>query len=36
LTVKAYAEVWGTDNTGLEYVPVAWVCSSYFFVRLKC
>jgi len=25
LTVKAYAEVWGTDSTGLEYVPVGWV-----------
>jgi len=25
--VKAYAEVWGTDSTGLGYVPVAWVQS---------
>jgi len=25
LTVKAYAEVWGTDRSGLEYVPVAWL-----------
>jgi len=25
LTVKAYAEVWGTDRSGLEYIPVAWV-----------
>jgi len=25
LTVKAYAEVWGTDGGGLEYVPVAWL-----------
>jgi len=24
-TVRAYAEVWGTDHTGLEYVPVAWI-----------
>jgi len=24
-TVKAYAEVWGTDSTGYEYAPVAWV-----------
>ena len=24
-TVKAYAEVWGTDETGFGYVPVAWI-----------
>lgn len=24
-TVKAYAEVWGTDTTGYEYAPVAWM-----------
>ncbi|ELR25113.1 conditioned medium factor, putative [Acanthamoeba castellanii str. Neff] len=24
-TTKAYAEVWGTDSTGYEYAPVAWV-----------
>lgn len=23
--VKAYAEVWGTDSTGYEYAPVAWM-----------
>src|SRR5689334_4090223 len=25
--VRAYAEVWGTDETGLEYVPIAWIQS---------
>lgn len=25
LTVKAYAEVWGTDSSGYEYTPVAWI-----------
>lgn len=24
-TVKAYAEVWGTDETGHQYTPIAWV-----------
>jgi len=24
-TVKAYAEVWGTDASGVNYAPVAWV-----------
>jgi len=24
-TVKAYAEVWGTDETGFGYVPIAWI-----------
>jgi len=23
--VRAYAEVWGTDKKGLDYVPVAWI-----------
>jgi len=23
--VRAYAEVWGTDNSGLEYLPIAWI-----------
>jgi hypothetical protein len=23
--VKAYAEVWGTDESGYEYAPVAWM-----------
>jgi len=23
--VKAYAEVWGTDQSGFEYVPIAWI-----------
>jgi len=23
--VRAYAEVWGTDGSGFEYVPVAWI-----------
>jgi hypothetical protein len=26
-TTKAYAEVWGTDSSGYEYAPVAWVQS---------
>jgi hypothetical protein len=27
LKLKVYAEVWGTDHTGLEYVPVGWMLS---------
>lgn len=24
-TIKAYAEVWGTDESGYQYAPVGWM-----------